>query len=629
MAFQLKNKHFCYRVGIATAMLLLPHVTVVANTARDTTLTEHWNSPVLHGPHGKGWSEWLLNKERQIRQWIANSHDNLTAPVGWMHDYIDPDGKSTLAWKPYSPQPNKSDTKNLAAWVAFNRAHNIRQLMEAGRLYKATNDKFYLNWVSDQLSKYALAYPSMPLQDWGGRARLMTQTLDEAVVLIDILEAYRLTEDGLSAQVKRLVYDSLVMPIIDNLIRSPINGNIAIWQATAIYVASRTFEDKSDLQRHADGPNNLLRRLREGVNTDGFWSESSLGYQAYVLQALRPALMIAMLRPDKNSTELTMHAKRLMASGLSLRITPDRIPNPSDTIGLPAFVQREFHLGMFPALRTPEGLAAARSRKTWATWSFPPDQLAENLDSDISTKGRIFTASKFALLKSGGWSAFFKYGDPTGQHAHNDRLSVELYFNETGIMVDPGTVNYGNPLHEGYFKKSIAHNVVTINGQEAAEWGKPVKVSMNSEGNTIVSEDAGYMAGQGIQRTISLGNQFLMSTSVKSRDTASGMTAINSFECTDITAIGSVQSPATAATLQAPTHLKHRQSWAASTHHQFTMMCDQVALSMTLESDIPSALAMFEAPRNPYSGKTRYTFLQTVAGSSAMFRLHINKTASN
>ncbi len=625
--FWVKPAQLSMALSVATLTAVFPHVR--AQDADQTTLVEQWNSPVQQGPHGRGWAEWLSTREQQTKFWIDNGRDDLSEPVGWMHNYVDPQGNSTLAWKPFSPQPSRTDVKNRAAWVAFNRSHNIRQVVEAARLYKVTSKKYYLNWVSEQLSRYAHAYNTLPLQTWGGNARLMTQTLDEAVVLIDFLEAYRLTATDLPDETKRLFYDSLVQPIIKNLISSPINGNISIWQASAIYIAAHIFDDKPDLKKHSLGPGGLLDKLKSGINKDGFWAESSLGYQAYVLRALRPALMIAATRNDRYSSAVFQHARRLMDSALSVRIAADTIPNPSDTIGLPAFVQREFHLEMFPALRTKEGLATAQARKTWATWAYPPGLLQANINSDISKGTRIFHDSKFALMKLNEWSVFFKYGDPSGQHSHNDKLGIELFFNGTGIMVDPGTVAYGDPMHEGYFKKSIAHNVITINDQEANAWRKEVKVSVSAEGNKMVGEDTGFMEGEGIRRSIFLGDQFVMTTVVKTKPREAVVRAIQSFECNGIRAISPTRPAQPDEPIQKIPYLKASQSWLPSQQHQFTMMCEGSAFSLKFASDAPTSLAMFEAPKNPYSGKARFTFVQTTRGETATFHLQISTSTLN
>ncbi len=72
---------------------------------------------------------------------------------------------------------------------------------------------------------------------------------------------------------------------------------------------------------------------------------------------------------------------------------------------------------------------------------------------------------------------------PLYNHGHADALSITLYKNQTPFFIDPGTYKYnGVPEHRRYFKGTMAHNTVCIDGEDQARqltgfvWDKPYDV---------------------------------------------------------------------------------------------------------------------------------------------------------
>jgi hypothetical protein len=70
-----------------------------------------------------------------------------------------------------------------------------------------------------------------------------------------------------------------------------------------------------------------------------------------------------------------------------------------------------------------------------------------------------------------GWTPSDKYllfdGAPWGGgHCHQDRLQVLGWAGGRDLLVDPGLYSYDQPLSRTYFRKSEAHNVLTLDGNE-------------------------------------------------------------------------------------------------------------------------------------------------------------------
>lgn len=59
-------------------------------------------------------------------------------------------------------------------------------------------------------------------------------------------------------------------------------------------------------------------------------------------------------------------------------------------------------------------------------------------------------------------------------HAHADALSVEVRYGGTEVLVDPGTYCYhGEPEWRGYFRSTLAHNTVEVDGLSQSVDGGP------------------------------------------------------------------------------------------------------------------------------------------------------------
>ena len=64
----------------------------------------------------------------------------------------------------------------------------------------------------------------------------------------------------------------------------------------------------------------------------------------------------------------------------------------------------------------------------------------------------------------------FKDGTPSAAHGHADLLSIEIAPYGESILIDPGFSNYrGEYDWHTYFRSTLAHNTVTINGQSQAK----------------------------------------------------------------------------------------------------------------------------------------------------------------
>lgn len=111
-------------------------------------------------------------------------------------------------------------------------------------------------------------------------------------------------------------------------------------------------------------------------------------------------------------------------------------------------------------------------------------------------------------------------------HAHSDHLSFVLYINSSPFIVDPGISTYNIGERRLWERSSLAHNSVTISGQNVSEvWGgfrvgrRPHVEIINEDSNSVVAKEV-YQIGPGkIQHTRSFElkeNKILISDEINS-----------------------------------------------------------------------------------------------------------------
>jgi hypothetical protein len=91
-------------------------------------------------------------------------------------------------------------------------------------------------------------------------------------------------------------------------------------------------------------------------------------------------------------------------------------------------------------------------------------------------------------------------------HAHADALSVEVRYGGVEILADPGTYCYhGEPQWRSYFRSTLAHNTVELDGQSQSGDGGPflwlrhanareIEVPEAGQGTEWAAEHDGYLA---------------------------------------------------------------------------------------------------------------------------------------
>jgi hypothetical protein len=82
-----------------------------------------------------------------------------------------------------------------------------------------------------------------------------------------------------------------------------------------------------------------------------------------------------------------------------------------------------------------------------------------------------------------------------GAHAHADALSVEVRYGGVDVLADPGTYCYhGEPEWRSYFRSTIAHNTLELDGRSQSREGGPFLWLRHANSSEIDVQDIGDAA---------------------------------------------------------------------------------------------------------------------------------------
>ena len=467
------------------------------------------------------WQEWVTSRQQALDKWMSVSRDHADLIAGNGFKLLDPVSKIPLNWTIDMPQPQKTGPGGddlWRAWVSRVRSHNLSRIQEAARLYRLTGNIRYRDWAISQLDFYANNYLNWPLQNWNGKARMMSQSLDEATAVVGLIDAVRLLTAEIKPQHRLDWLTRLFVPIIQNL--SDFNqgvNNIALWHACAIAMVALEYNDAAMLDRALSGEKGLKALLSQGVTADYLWYEGSFSYNNYVIAAMTPLFIQASLKGKSAALKSSMLlAQNMLLSPLQFRFDDGYLPTVGDTRGRGKAIDLGTYLSVARVLPTAIGIIEAQRVKNWDTLIDPPGKDAPPPVQLPVVTTASFEPSRAAILKNETWQAFVHYGQLTFAHAQAEVPGYELYAGSTPIAIDQGTVDYGSPWHEQYFRRAVAHNVPLIDGEgqelDRGNW-LPGRLVHFDEGQlTMAVNQPAYRPGAEVSRQIKLQDRDFVDT---------------------------------------------------------------------------------------------------------------------
>jgi len=448
-------------------------------------------------------------------------------PGGYYHDYFCPEHGVQLHFDPATPHTHRCPLDNKlwqderfdAAWRWFVNNRLAEGAIRLALLWRLEGNPAHLAAVVDTLTGYAAhyaGYQQVPRTVANPGVATYT-TLDESVWVLPLAWAFDLVRDQVDEPARTQIAEGLFAPVAAHLVAHHFQGihNFACWHNAAIGTLGVVL-DRADLIEFAiAGDFGFDTQLRLGVLADGFWFEGSLSYHFYTVYALltlakatrhvpghdlrqRPQLRAMLLAPIQSAyPDWSLPAPNdcwyfisLLADcchgvpqapafyeiatawydephfGQVLQRAYQQ--SPRDSLDALLFGQAELpstalvavasaHLSAsgYAILRaTPEAHLSEQMR------NHPEAQLSEQMRNNLDAYPDQEIEQRYLLLK---------YGPHGGGHGHPDKLNMILYAHGQRLSPDLGTPGYGLDLFESWYRQTVSHNTITLDGRSQPE----------------------------------------------------------------------------------------------------------------------------------------------------------------
>ncbi|MDE2888467.1 MAG: heparinase II/III family protein [Gemmatimonadota bacterium] len=457
-------------------------------------------------------------------------------PAGYYHNYFCPDHAVELAFDADSPNAHRcpkdgrvfSGEPYDSAWRWFVNNRLSGMAYRLALMWQLDADAAYLARCREILLAYAERYPGYPIErelpyGWG---KVANHSLDEAVWLIPIARAYDLVREFLSARERTLIETDLLALAAEHIQGQKFHRihNIECWHNAAMAAVGICLDDAGFQKMALEDRFGFHHQLQEGVLDDGMWWEGSSSYHFYTLAALIAHVQVS------ETTGARLHdddrLRAMFRAPVSLAYPDFRLPATNDCWYFSSLLADVCH-GVPPAASFYEVAYGWYNEPVYAgilerNYAEVPRTAVESLlygeelpDSggEFDTESAVLKPSGVAILRSrdaveAQSCVLLKYGPHGGGHGHPDKLSISYYAHGFPVATDLGTPGYGVDLNETWYRQTLSHNTVTVNGrsQPPAE-GRLVNLDLQrADGFEVVDARVAWerdpYAGVGMRRVI-------------------------------------------------------------------------------------------------------------------------------
>ncbi|MBT3379851.1 MAG: hypothetical protein HN742_29850 [Lentisphaerae bacterium] len=443
---------------------------------------------------------------KSAETWCAEPVVHPDRGGGWYHWYACPkDGGSLQTVSPtqhrckrcgemYSGEPY--DT------VAIMSQHNGlgSRCRDIGLAYALTGKVEFARTARKILLGYADRYNTYELHDTRGPSkrasagRVGPQTLDESCWLIPITQGYDLVyeSDLFSDADRRHIEKDLLRSAAATIRRYDAGkSNWQSWHNAGMGAVAFCLRDRELAEHVVNGSSGFQFQMANSVTDEGFWYEGAWGYHYYALMAHLALTEIAF----RSGTNLYANPRYKGLYDIPIRfMAPNRqLPAFHDSglsSGLPGTKFLEVAFRHWQDANFAWGIHQ-RGRAWDALLNGVPD-VPEVAAPDL--KSVNFSGPGFAVLRSGttidDMYLALDYGPHGGGHGHPDKLGFSFYALGDYVAHDPGCVAYGLPIHGQWYRQTVSHNTIVIDGQSQEQCTGQLSCFYASPGFQVVSASA-------------------------------------------------------------------------------------------------------------------------------------------
>ncbi len=459
-------------------------------------------------------------KDFLAREILLPHPDN---PSEWGHLYLCSRCQTKLAFNRDSPHSHVCPScGNVERGVIFDRCWNTfchtyqgKSALSAALLGVIDDNKEAMDYALKVISGYALVYGAQVEHGIAaGTGRVQSQSLDEAVWLINICHTWRILKySGHMTPIESdLICEKLFSPAIKLLKRQTWEvHNIHIWHASAIAAAAIACGDEISLHF---AERIISRGMEYGVQPGGMWYEISILYHYYTLDALL-CYETACLESGRKGVAGDIIPLMLKAP-LDLALPSGQFPLINDGWPENRILEKSGHYERAQAL-------FGNMDQTLAYFVRNHHYIRDNRDAFLSGKDEI-TDSSFShspltvtdgliTIRRLGLTSVIKASPDGGGHDHPDRLSLNIYPDNSNFRAaEAGNPGYGSPYHEGFFRKTCAHNTIMIDGKDQRRCGARIRrvLDLDEVAYVHLIENNGAYDNVGIERKTIAGDGWII-----------------------------------------------------------------------------------------------------------------------
>ncbi|HWQ53073.1 MAG TPA: heparinase II/III family protein, partial [Bryobacteraceae bacterium] len=275
------------------------------------------------------------------------------------------------------------------------------------------------------------------------------------------------------------------------------------WKNSAVGLAGFSIGNP-DLVSEAidDSDRGFSAQIARGVTDDGLWFEGSLGYHRYTMDALWPLAEAARLAGTDLYTE---RYRTVYDAPLVLALPDGNAPGFNDSAGGNVLTAAPLYEIAFARWKSPAyGRLLSRTRRTsLEALLYGADETSSG--PMIPGESMLLRAPGYGMLRAPGITVAARFGMHGGGHGHPDKLNIVTFGAGKPWGVDPGSINYGVPLHREWYRTTIAHNTVSVDEQLQANVDGALEDWRTAAGATtlIASANAVY-PGVSLRRSIAV-----------------------------------------------------------------------------------------------------------------------------
>lgn len=465
---------------------------------------------------------------------MTDAEAALKAPVDvpsrggqWGHWYVcKKDGVTLVADSPFRhrcPKCGEIYTGYPYDDVYLTRVHsaNASAMRNMGLAFRLTGREEFAAKVRDLLLAYSKQYRKYPHRDNLGNdsvnaGRVLATTLDESTWTIPVAWGYSLVRDTLSQEDRKQIERELLRALTDTIIgtsyaRLP---NIQCWKDSAIACVGFAIGDQDLVAEALDHPVRGFHVLMSRyVLPGGLWYEGSLGYQHYAMSALWTLAEAA--RHNGIDLYTDKRYRSMFEAPLALAMQDGSAPGFNDNPGGNIATFADLYEIAFARWHDPRYARVAKegTRTTITALLYGAPELPAS-DQPLTPRASVLLKEAgYAILRSPEVTAAVRFGLHGLGHGHPDKLNVVTSAFGATFGLDPGSINYGAPLHGEWYRSTIAHNTVCVDGKlQGNADGELVEWKPGAAGTTFKGAANRVYDGVSLARTLELHNAEMVDT---------------------------------------------------------------------------------------------------------------------